>query len=146
MQEERKKNKVTYYHSQSYRAHGEEGEGDLIPVDGEPPCHPAEQQDPEEEEGSHVEQRVALVAQRGLRLPGDDEELAGVEEDRVDLHHEGEGSVSHVLPAHDTDSKAENNKEVVDEQLVGRPLPVVDQHVQRIVDEVSDREGDESMH
>jgi len=34
---------------------------------------------------------------------------------------------------------------VVDEQLVGGAFPVVEQHVQRVVDEVADGEGDEGV-
>ena len=79
-------------------ADGEDGEGDAVPVHGQPAGHPAEEENAEEEEGGDVEQRVCAIPLRALRLPGDDEELPGVQEHRVHLHHQAEASICHVLP------------------------------------------------
>ncbi len=114
-------------------------------MDGEPTGHPAQQQDSKEEKRADIEQSVALVALRGFRLARDDEQLASVQEHRVDLHHEGQGGVRHVLSGRHSNGEAENDEEVVDEQLVGRALAVVEQHVQGVVDEVADGEGDEGV-
>ena len=42
-----------------------------------------------------------------------DEELSGVKEDRVDLHHEGEGAIRDVGAAGDGEAVAECDAEVV---------------------------------
>ena len=135
---------VTYNNSEADGADREEGEGDDVPVNRQPAGHPAQQQDPKEEEGADVEQRVALVPQRGLGLPHDYEELPGVKEHGVHLHDEGEGRVGHILPAHGGNGEAEDDESVVDQKLVGGAFPVVEQHVQRIVGEVPDGEADQS--
>ena len=135
----------TYNNGEADGADSEESQRDDIPMDSQPARHPAQQEDPKKEKGAHVEESVALVPQRGLGLPGDDEELPGVKEHRVHLHHEGEGRVGHVLPAGGGYGEAEDDQEVVDEQLVRGAFPMVEQHVQGVVDEISDGEGDEGV-
>ncbi len=44
-------------------------------MQGEPPGHPAEKQDAEEDEGGYVEERVVSIRQAGLWNPGNDEKL-----------------------------------------------------------------------
>jgi hypothetical protein len=44
-------------------------------VKRQPPGHPAEQQNPEEDESGHVQQRVVSVHQPLLRNCGNDEKL-----------------------------------------------------------------------
>ena len=51
-----------------------------------------------------------------------DEELPGVKEDRVDLHHEGERAVRDVSVAGDGEAVAERDAEVVDQQLISASL------------------------
>jgi len=68
-----------------------------------------------------------------------------VEEHGVDLDHEGEGGVGDVLVVHHRDGEADDYEGVVDQQLVGRPFPVVDDHVCCVVDEVPDGEGHQGM-
>ena len=53
----------------------EEHQRYVVPVEGEPPGHPAQQQDPEEEEGGHVEEGVDPIDDALLRSPVDDEQL-----------------------------------------------------------------------
>ena len=76
---------------------------------------------------------------------GNYEELPSVEENRVDLHHEGECPICHILPTSDSQRKAKNHQEVVDQQLVGAAFPVVDHHVQRIIEKISNRKTDQGM-
>ena len=76
---------------------------------------------------------------------GDDEELPGVQEDGVYLDSQGESPVGDVLLAGDCETEAEHHAEVMDQELVAAPLPVVDHHVQGIVEEVPDGEADEDM-
>jgi len=128
--------------SQTHGADSECCERYLVPVEGEPPRHPAQQQQPEEEEGGHVEERVHLVARAALALPADDEELARVEKDRVDLCHEAEACVGHILGAEDPDAEAEDDEEVVNQELPGALLTVEDDHVQGVIDEVTNGEAD----
>ena len=120
-------------------ADGEDGEGDAVPVHGQPAGHPAEEENAEEEEGGDVEQRVCAIPLRALRLPGDDEELPGVQEHRVHLHHQAEASICHVLPGKegtvvvvgsswcspctDGNTKASDHHEVVHQQLIRGALP-----------------------
>ena len=99
----------------------------------------------EDEEGGDIEQSVHPVASTGPRQIGDDQELPGVQEDWVDLHDEGESHEGHELPGEDRHAVAEEDEAVVEQQLVGAPLTVVDNHVGRIVEEVSDREADEGV-
>ena len=89
------------------------------------PSHPSQQQDPEGDKGADVEESVGLVPARGLWLVRQDEELSGVKEDRVDLHHEGEGAIRDVGAAGDGEAVAECHTEVVDEQLICASLSVV---------------------
>ena len=80
----------TYNDCQTQRSCGEEEQRDLIPVFGQPPSHPAEQENPAGNKGPHIEESVGLVAQGGLGLVGDDEQLPGVQEDGVYLHNQAE--------------------------------------------------------
>ena len=89
------------------------------------PCHPAQQQDPARDKGADVEERVGLVSARGLGLVRQDEQLSGVQEDRVDLHHQGEGAVRDVSVAGDGQAVAECHTEVMDQQLVSASLSEV---------------------
>ena len=54
-----------------------------------------------------------------------DEELPGVKEDGVDLHHEGEGAIRDVGLAGDGEAIAECDAEVMNQQLVSASLSVV---------------------
>ena len=47
----------------------------MIPMHGEPSGHPAQEQDPEEDKGSDVQQGVVPVQQPVLWISGDDEKL-----------------------------------------------------------------------
>ena len=89
------------------------------------PCHPAQQQDPAGDKGADVEESVGLVSARGLGLVRQNEQLPGVQEDRVDLHHEGESAVRDVGVAGDGQTIAECHAEVVDQQLVSTSLSEV---------------------
>ena len=89
------------------------------------PCHPAQQQDPTRDKCPDVEESVRLVPARGLGFVCQDEELSGVKEDRVDLHHEGEGAIRDVGAAGDGEAVAERDAEVVNQQLVSASLSVV---------------------
>ena len=129
------------------------------------PCHPAQQQDPERDKSPDVEESVGLVPARGLGLVRQDEELPGVKEDRVDLHHEGEGAIRDVGLAGDGEAVAECDAEVMNQQLVSASLsvvfifmshnsylklhqsvlPVIYRHVHRVIQEVADREGHEDV-
>ena len=93
---------------------------------GQPPSHPAEEENPAGNKGPHVEESVGLVSQGGLGLVGDDEELPGVQEDGVNLDNQGESPVGDVLLTGDCEAVAEDHTEVMDQQLVAAPLPVVD--------------------
>ena len=95
----------------------------------------------EDEEGGDIEQSVHPVAPAAPRLVGDDEELAGVQEDRVDLHHKGESHEGDELVREDRHAVAEDDEAVVEQQLVGAPLTVVHDHVGSIVEKVSDGEA-----
>ena len=57
------------------RTDGEEENGHVVSVQGEPSGHPAEKKDAEEDEGGHVEEGVVAVRQAGLWDTGDDEKL-----------------------------------------------------------------------
>ena len=135
----------SYNDGQSQGARGEEEQRNLISVLRQPASHPAQQQDPAGHKGRHVEESIRLVSHGGLGLVGDDEQLPGVQEDGVDLHYQGESSVRDVLLTGDSQTVAEDDTEVMDQQLVGAPLPVVDHHVQSVVQEVSNGEADEDM-
>ena len=135
----------TYNDGQTQRSCGEEEQRDLIPVFGQPPSHPAEEENAAGNKGPHVEQSVGLVSQGGLGLVGDDEELPGVQEDGVYLNDQGESPVRDVLLADDGETVAEDHTEVMEQQLVAAPLPVVEHHVQGVVEEVPDGEADEDM-
>ena len=135
----------SYNDGQSQGARGEEEQRNLIPVLRQPASHPAQQQDPAGHKGRHVEESIRLVSHGGLGLVGDDEQLPGVQEDGVDLDYQGESSVRDVLLTGDSQTVAEDDTEVMDQQLVGAPLPVVDQHVQGVVQEVADGETDENV-
>jgi len=76
---------------------------------------------------------------------GDYEELPCVKEDRVDLNHKGESSIGNILPAYNSQGEAKNHKKMMDQQLIGAPLSVIEQHVQGIIDEISYRKADQSM-
>ena len=76
---------------------------------------------------------------------GEDEQLPRVQEHGVDLDDEGERAVRDVLVAGDGEAVAEGDAEVVQQQLVGAPLPMVDQHVHRVVQEVADGEAHEDV-
>jgi len=108
-------------------------------------CEVSEEEYSEDEEGEDIEQSVHPVASTGPRLTGDDEELAAVQEDGVDLHEEGESHEGHELFGEDRHAVAEDDEAVVEQQLVGAPLTVVDDHVGCVVEEVSDREADEGV-
>ena len=111
----------------------------------QPAGHPAQQQDATGDKRPHVQEGVGLVPHGGLGLVGDDEQLPGVEEDGVYLDNQGESPVSDELVTGDREAVAEDHTEVMDQQLVGASLPVVDDHVQSVVEEVSDGEADEDM-
>ena len=89
------------------------------------PCHPAQQQDPARDKGADVQERVGLVSARGLGLVRQDEQLPGVQEDRVDLHHERERTVGDVSVTGDGQAVAECHAEVMDQQLVSASLSEV---------------------
>ena len=84
-------------HGKPDASNSEDGEGDAVPVDGEPAGHPAEKEDPKEEKGGNVKKRVCAISWRAFRLPGDDEELPGVQKHWVHLNHEAETAVSNIL-------------------------------------------------
>ncbi len=71
----------------------------------------------------------------------DDEQLPQVEEDGVDLDHEGEAGVGEELVAACCDAEAGDDAGVVEEKLVGAALRVVQRHVEEVVHEVSDGEA-----
>ena len=135
----------TYNDSQTERSCGEEKQRDLIPVFCQPASHPAKEKDSAGNKGPHIEESVGLVSQGGLGLVGDDEELPGVQEDGVNLHNQGESPVGDVLLTGDCEAVAEDHTEVMDQKLVAAPLPMVDHHVQGVVEEVPDGEADEDM-
>ena len=112
---------------------------------GDPVCEVSQEEYSEDEEGDDVEQSVRPVPPRRPRLTGDDEQLAAVEEDWVDLHHQGESHEGHELGGEDRHAVAEDDEAVVEQELVGASLPVVDNHVGRVVEEVADREADEAV-
>ena len=108
----------------------------------QPSCHPSHQQDSTRDKGSDIQQGVDLVPAGGLGLVGQDEQLSGVEEDGVDLYNERQGAVGDVFMAGDRQTQTEDDTTVVDQELVGAPLPVVYQHVHGVVQEVANREAD----
>ena len=71
--------------------------------------------------------------------------LSSMQKDGVDLDDEGEGGVGHVRHGRDCDAVAQDHHEVVQQQLIRRPLLVVDEHVEEVVDEVTHGEGDEDV-
>ena len=83
--------------SEPNAAHGEDEERNAIPVDGKPPRHPAEEQDAEEKEGGDIEEGVRAISLRALWFPSYDEQLPCVQENRVDLHHQAEAAIGHIL-------------------------------------------------
>jgi len=108
----------------------------------QPSCHPSHQQDSTRDKGSDIQQGVDLVPAGGLGLVGQYEQLSGVEEDGVDLHNERQGAVGDVFMAGDRQTQTEDDTTVMDQELVGAPLPVVYQHVHGVVQEVANREAD----
>ena len=58
-------------------------------------------------------------------LVRDDEELPGVEEDRVDLHNEGQGPVRDISVARDSQAITEDDAGMVDQKLIRASLSVV---------------------
>jgi len=74
-----------------------------------------------------------------VRFPGKLEQLSAVQEDRVDLDHQGDGGVGHVGLVDGGNPEAGDDRQVVDQHLLGRPLvPGVEEHVKEVVEEVSD--------
>jgi len=78
-------------------------------------------------------------------LVRDDEELPGVEEDRVDLHNEGQGPVRDISVARDSQAITEDDAGMVDQKLIRASLSVIYYHVHCIVEEVPDREAHEDV-
>ena len=70
-----------------------------MPLAEDPGGEAAEQHQPEHQEGRGVEQRVGAVAGRAPRAARDDQQLARVQEDGVDLDHEAERHEGHELCA-----------------------------------------------
>lgn len=71
--------------------------------------------------------------------------LSCVQKDGVDLDDERKCGVGDVGLVGYRDRVAQYDHEVVQQQLVRRTLLVVDEHVQKVVDEVADGEGDEDV-
>ena len=68
-----------------------------------------------------------------------------MKENRVDLCHEAESSIGNILVAEDSNTKTENDEEVMNKELPGAFLPVVEQHVKAVIDEVADGERDKTV-
>ena len=79
----------TYHYCKAYRANCEKSKRNFVPMKSDPACHPSQQENAKAKEGSDIEKSIGFVSKRALRLVGDDEQLSGVQEDRVDLSHEG---------------------------------------------------------
>ena len=74
-----------------------------------------------------------------MRFPGKLEQLSAVQEDRVDLYHQGDGGVGHVGLVDGGNPEAGDDRQVVDQHLLGRPfVPGVEEHVEEVVEEVPD--------
>ena len=106
---------------------------------------PGKQADSEDQESDDIEQWVDSVSQRFSRLTRDDQQLSRVEEDRVELHDQWQWYEWHELSWDDSHGVTKNNEAVMKKQFVGAPLPVVDDHVESIVDEVSNGETDKCV-
>ena len=76
---------------------------------------------------------------------GQDKQLSGVEKDGVNFHNERQRSIRDVRVTGDGQTQTEDDAAVVDQELVGASLPVVDQHVHGVVEEVANGETDEDM-
>ena len=63
----------------------------------------------------------------------------------VDLDDERQRGVGDVGQRRDCDGVAQDDHEVVEQQLVRRPLLVVEEHVEEVVDEISDGERYEDV-
>merc|ERR1719234_407742 len=61
------------------------------------------------------------------------EELLGVQEHGVNLHHQAETAISNILSCADGNAKASDHHEVMQQQLIGGPLSVVYHHIQGII-------------
>ena len=82
------------------------------------------------------------------RLAGHDEKLPDAPADGVDLNDEGEGGEGEEGAGVRADAEAGDGADVVDEQLVSVLLTVplvVEVHVEKVVDEVAQAEGDEHV-
>ena len=82
------------------------------------------------------------------RLADHDEELPDMQEDGVDLDKEGEGGEGKEGAGVRDNAEAGDGADVVDDHLLGVPLTVplvVEVHVEKVVDEVAQAEGDEHV-
>ena len=70
-----------------------------MPLAEDPGGEAPQQHQPEHQEARGVEQRVGAVAGRAPRAARDDQQLARVQEDGVDLDHEAERHEGHELCA-----------------------------------------------
>lgn len=68
-----------------------------------------------------------------------------MEKHGVDLDDEGQRRVGDVRLSGHCDGVAEDDHEMVHQQFVGRPLLVVDEHVEEVIDKISDGERDEDV-
>ena len=135
----------THNNAESNECNQEKPHGNSVPFPGDPVGEVSQEDYSEDEEGEDIEQSVHPVTPTAPRFTGDDEELPAVEEDGVDLHDEGESHEGHELVGEHRDGVAEDDEAVVEQQLVGAPLAVVEDHVGRVVEEISDGEADEAV-
>ena len=138
-------NVATHNNPEPDERHSEKALRYPVPLLHDPVCQVCEEEQTEKEESDNIEQSVDLVSRTLLRLTGYDQQLTSVKEDGIDLHKERESNEGHELFADDRDGVAEDDKRVVEEQLVGASFAMVEDHVSRVIEKVSDGEADEGM-
>ena len=135
----------TYNDAESEEGNYEKAQGYSEPLLDDPVCEEGKEKDSEDEESANIEQSVDFVSGTILGLVSYDQQLASVQEDRVDLHHQWQRHEGHELFGDHRHGVAEDDQRVVEEELVGTSLPVIEDHISRIIEEVSDGEADESV-
>ena len=79
---------MTYNNPESNERHDQKAHRYSVSLSGDPLSQVGQETDSEYEESHDIEQSVDLVAGTVLGFPGDDQQLAGVQEDGVNLHDE----------------------------------------------------------
>jgi len=142
---EEENNVHKYDDGQGDTAEGVGEKWNLIAVNHQPAGHPAKGHDTEYQKRSDVEEAVESVDGMLAGYTLNNEKLPQVEKNRIDFNQKSNYGVADIAVSQLCQTEASNDAKMMDHQFERAPLSVIDGHVDKVVDEIADRHGDQQQ-